>query len=71
MGGRMLIDGWTCVEHNPGHAWFTREALRGKVSVTADVDGLQVDESWSDYGGGSGRYSVPANVVMWLVAGVR
>ena len=67
----ITIDGWRCTENYPGEPWASREAVRGNVTVTADADGLDLDESWRGYEGGSGRYQVPANVLMWLTQAVR
>ena len=65
------IDGWVCKEHYPGTDWAMREAIRGKVSVEADADGIRIDEGGSGYSGYSGTYSIPANVFMWLAQAVR
>lgn len=68
---KTVIDGWTCTEMFPGTDYCIREACRGKVSFTADPDGLQVEESSSGYSGYSGTYRLTANVLMWLVQAVR
>jgi len=65
------IDGWECQELWEGHEWAMRVAKRGTIELQANVDGLDLEESCHGYGGATGRYSVPANVLMWLAAGVR
>ncbi len=67
----MKIDGWRCKDHFPGELWATREASRGNVTVTADSDGLDIDEYGLGYEGGVGRYQIPANVLTWLMQAVR
>lgn len=68
---KTTIDGWTCKEFWPGTGYCMREAFRGKVSFTADADGLRVEEESLGYSGCSGSYGLPANVLMWLVQAVR
>ena len=67
----MTIDGWECTESYVGMEWQTRTARRRHVEFVADSSGLDVTESGLGYEGGSGSYSLPANVLMWLVAIVR
>lgn len=65
------IDGWKCIELWPGETWCMRTAARGNVELQATADGLDLDESGLGYEGGIGRYSIPANVLMWLTQAVR
>jgi hypothetical protein len=67
----MMIDNWECVEHYPGQSFVSREATFRDIGVIADVDGIEIEESYSGYSGARGRYFVPPNVLMWLVAVVR
>lgn len=67
----MLIDGWVCEELWPGTEWSMRTAKRGAVELQANADGLDLDEASFGYMGYSGRYSIPANVLVWLAVGVR
>ncbi len=66
-----MIDGWECAELWPGETWCMRTAARGQVELQATADGLDLFESNLGYQGGSGSYSVPANVLMWLAQAVR
>ena len=65
------IDGWKCIELWPGESWCMRTATRGDVELTADADGLAIEESQFGYGGARGSYAIPANVLMWLAQAVR
>lgn len=66
-----MISGWKCIELWPGESWCMRTATRGNVELTADADGLSLDESGLGFEGGTGRYSIPANVLSWLAQAVR
>lgn len=67
----MMIGSWKCSEFYADRPWWRREAKLGVVSVIADADGLEVEEAYSGFNGASGRVDVPANVLMWLMQGVR
>jgi len=67
----MKIDGWECKELWPGEEWAMREASRKNVTVQANRDGLEIEESYSGFSGASGRVDIPANVIVWLAAGIR
>ena len=66
----MLIDGWECTEDYPGYPWRGRTATRRGVEWAADVDGLELRESYGILGA-CGTYGLPASVATWLTDAVR